>query len=98
MKFLTLLLALFLSSCQGSDVKIGPLIQEFFGMLIIAGFAYSGGILILGLLTDISWLKRQAEERGKKLAVVAVVCLVLIIFDEYVQQAIQKAINIFGIK
>ncbi len=91
-------LALLLSSCQGSDFNAGKVIQEFFSILIMGGFAYSAGILALGYLTDIKWVQRQAEERGKNLIFIAIVTLGMIIFDGKVQEYIQKAVNLFGIK
>jgi hypothetical protein len=96
--FLFAVVLTLLTGCQGSTINITKLVQETFAMLIMAGIAYSGGVLILGHLTDIKWMKHQAEERGKQLVFMLAVTLIFFYFDKEVSQVIAKATNLFGVK
>ena len=100
MKNLVTILAfsLLMTSCQGESVNVGKIIREFFSLLIMGGFAYSGGVLALGYLTDMKWVKRHAEERKENLMWMAGITLVMIVFDEQVQQLLTKVTNLFGLE
>lgn len=94
---LIILTSAFLSSCQGG-ANPTKLVQEALSMLIIAGFAYSAGVLALGFLTDIKWVKHQAEERGKALVWILVVTLVCMYFESEIHSLIERASNLFNIQ